>query len=47
MYNRYVDGLGTIQPSDEASYRERGKQVARDGYVAVSKTYLPTEALAR
>jgi uncharacterized peroxidase-related enzyme len=47
MYNRYVDGLGTIQPSDEASYRERGKQVARDGYVAVSRTYLPTEALAR
>jgi uncharacterized peroxidase-related enzyme len=47
MYNRYVDGLGTIQPSDEASYRERGKQVARDGYVAVSKTYLPTEAFAR
>jgi uncharacterized peroxidase-related enzyme len=41
MYNRYVDGLGTMQPQDEASYRERGRRVARDGYVAVSKTYLP------
>ena len=37
MYNRYVDGLGTWQPRDEAMYRERGKRIARDGYVAVSK----------
>lgn len=43
MYNRYVDGLGTTQPHDEAMYRERGKIVARDGYVAVSKTYIPAE----
>lgn len=47
MFNRYVDGLGTTQPHDEALYRERGKQVAREGYVSVSKTYLPAEALAR
>jgi uncharacterized peroxidase-related enzyme len=47
MYNRYVDGLATIQPRDEDLYRERGKAVARDGYVAVSKTYLPAEAMAR
>jgi uncharacterized peroxidase-related enzyme len=47
MYNRYVDGLGTTQPRDEAMYRERGKVVARDGYVAVSKTYLPAETAAR
>jgi uncharacterized peroxidase-related enzyme len=46
MYNRYVDGLGTIQPQDEASYRERGKIVARDGYIAVSKTYLPVKTAA-
>jgi uncharacterized peroxidase-related enzyme len=46
MYNRYVDGLGTMQPRDEALYRERGKQVARDGYIAVSKTYLPVESAA-
>lgn len=47
MYNRYVDGLATTQPRDETLYRERGKQVARDGYVAVSKTYLPVEAAAK
>ena len=41
MYNRYVDGLATTQPRDEAMYRERGKRVARDGYVTVSKEYLP------
>lgn len=44
MYNRYVDGLGTTQPKDEAMYRERGKRVARDGYVSVSKEYLPAIA---
>ena len=47
MYNRYVDGLGTTQPQDEAMYRERGKIVARDGYVAISKTYLPAATAAR
>ncbi len=40
MYNRYVDGLGTYQPEDEAFYRERGPQVARLGYVKVSEQYL-------
>jgi uncharacterized peroxidase-related enzyme len=40
MYNRYVDGLGTNQPADPAFYRERGKRVAREGYVAVSQEYL-------
>jgi uncharacterized peroxidase-related enzyme len=40
MYNRYVDGLGTNQPADPAFYRERGKRVAREGYVAVSKEYI-------
>jgi uncharacterized peroxidase-related enzyme len=43
MYNRYVDGLATTQPHDEEMYRERGKRVAREGYVAVSKSYLPVE----
>ncbi len=46
MYNRYVDGLGTLQPDDEAFYRERGKRVARDGYVTVSEEYLATHAAA-
>lgn len=47
MYNRYVDGLATWQPQDEAMYRERGKKVARDGYIAASKEYLPREAATR
>lgn len=46
MYNRYVDGLGTVQPDDEALYRERGRRVARDGYVTVSEEYLASHALA-
>ncbi len=41
MFNRYVDGLGTTQPRDEEMYRQRGKWIAREGYVAVSKEYLP------
>ena len=44
MFNRYVDGLATAQPRDEAMYRERGRWIARDGYVNVSKEYLPAEA---
>jgi len=44
MFNRYVDGLGTDQPEDEALYRERGKRVAREGYVAVSAEYLASRA---
>jgi uncharacterized peroxidase-related enzyme len=36
MFNRYVDGLATVQPRDEDFYRERGKMVARDGYVQAS-----------
>jgi uncharacterized peroxidase-related enzyme len=43
MFNRYVDGLATTQPRDEAMYRERGKWLAREGYVNVSKEYLPAE----
>jgi uncharacterized peroxidase-related enzyme len=44
MYNRYVDGLDTWQPRDEALYRERGKKTAREGYVVMSREYLPTNA---
>jgi uncharacterized peroxidase-related enzyme len=40
MYNRYVDGLDTWQPQEEALYRERGKKTAREGYVEMSKEYL-------
>jgi uncharacterized peroxidase-related enzyme len=40
MFNRYVDGLDTWQPRDEALYMERGKKTAREGYVEMSKEYL-------
>jgi uncharacterized peroxidase-related enzyme len=43
MYNRYVDGLDTWQPRDEALYRDRGKKTAREGYVAMSREYLSTK----
>jgi uncharacterized peroxidase-related enzyme len=46
MYNRYVDGLGTYQPEDEAFYRERGPRVAQDGCVKVSEEYLASHATA-
>jgi uncharacterized peroxidase-related enzyme len=36
MYNRYVDGLATVQPQDPSLYRNRGKLVASVGYVAAS-----------
>jgi hypothetical protein len=32
MFNRYVDGLGTWQPTDPEMYREMGKTMAHDGY---------------
>jgi len=37
MYNHYVDGLATVQPQDPSLYRERGKLVAREDYVAASR----------
>jgi len=44
MYNRYVDGLATWQPQDEELYRQRGKKTAREGYVTMSKEYIPQPA---
>ncbi len=38
MYNRYVDGLATVQPDDVELYRNRGRMVARGGYVAANLT---------
>jgi alkylhydroperoxidase family enzyme len=32
MYNRYVDGLATFQPADDAAYVETGERLAREGY---------------
>lgn len=35
MFNRYVDGLGALTPTDAAGYRERAQYVAGHGYAAV------------
>jgi hypothetical protein len=32
MYNRYVDGLGTWTPDDEAMYDTVGARLATHGY---------------
>jgi uncharacterized peroxidase-related enzyme len=32
MYNRYVDGLATLTPSDPALYDQMGQRMAREGY---------------
>jgi uncharacterized peroxidase-related enzyme len=32
MYNRYVDGLGTWQPTDPAMYKQMGQHLAEKGY---------------
>jgi len=34
MYNRYVDGLATVQPRDSAMYVEMGKRMAEKGYAS-------------
>ncbi len=36
MYNRYVDGLGTWQPSDPEMYAKMGEHLATEGYTKPS-----------
>lgn len=36
MYNRYVDGLATVQPSDPGMYEQMGKHLAEKGYATPS-----------
>jgi uncharacterized peroxidase-related enzyme len=36
MYNRYVDGLDTWQPTDPSMYEQMGRQLAERGYAAPS-----------
>ena len=36
MYNRYVDGLGTWQPSDPEMYKQMGQHLAEKGYLESS-----------
>ena len=32
MFNRYVDGLATLTPTDEQAYDMMGQRMAKDGY---------------
>ena len=34
MFNRYVDGLATLAPSDPAAYAEMGRRMAEGGYAS-------------
>jgi uncharacterized peroxidase-related enzyme len=36
MYNRYVDGLATVQPTDPGMYEQMGKHLAQEGYTTSS-----------
>jgi len=36
MYNRYVDGLGTFQPTDPGMYAQMGRHLAEEGYLVPS-----------
>ena len=33
MFNRYVDGLATFTPTDDAAYDPMGRRMAQEGYV--------------
>ena len=33
MFNRYVDGLATLTPRDDAAYDAMGRRMAREGYL--------------
>lgn len=37
MYNRYVDGLATLAPTDPADYDRMGAVLARNGYLTHSR----------
>ncbi len=42
MFNRYVDGLGTVAPHDPAVYDEIGERIATKGYGSRFRTDRPT-----
>jgi uncharacterized peroxidase-related enzyme len=44
MYNRYVDGLGTWQPTDPKAYREMGRSMADVGYSKSNREELNSDA---
>ena len=36
MFNRYVDGLATVTPTDERQYDAMGARMAKEGYVGAA-----------
>jgi uncharacterized peroxidase-related enzyme len=42
MYNRYVDGLATLTPTDPAAYAVMGEQLAAHGYSAPAAAPFPS-----
>lgn len=38
LFNRYVDGLATTIPTDDASYQQRAQQVVANGYSGVTRS---------
>jgi uncharacterized peroxidase-related enzyme len=44
MYNRYVDGLGTWQPTDPKAYREMGRSMADVGYLKPNRDAINSDA---
>ena len=44
MYNRYVDGLATMQPQDASMYAQMGEHLATKGYRASSLRQTPAAA---
>jgi uncharacterized peroxidase-related enzyme len=47
MYNRYVDGLGTIAPEDPENYTKRAEALAQNGYLPIVDAALAHQAAAR
>jgi uncharacterized peroxidase-related enzyme len=47
MFNRYVDGLATWQPDNEAFYDKMGEQRAKEGYKPTSINFTLTEELQK
>ena len=41
MFNRYVDGLASLTPTDPAAYEEMGKRLGEHGYVLPKVTSKP------
>jgi uncharacterized peroxidase-related enzyme len=46
MYNRYVDGLATMQPHDASMYTQMGEHLATKGYRASSIRQEPSAAVS-